>query len=397
NNTYIVTVRATDNNGKTSTQTITVTISNVDEIAQKLGELGSSLRSDLRNHAFSSLSAMLAFNEHLLEADESCGGGTGGNETISGHIRANEQQTAAGARFAQHLSTCESSTRLLIDGGFNINRVDGNWISRGLASARIKQRIGHRTILSAALIGTTASDDLGAFEDSQIADKSLQINLYARTSLSDTLRFAAFAGWGHAWYSFDLTENGFALNGKINGKRHLYGAALSGDVTLAGVTVTTDAIFSRAIERLGSAKLDASVGGETRDNMRFNIGKVDITRLSIPVHIPVVFDHPNDGREATQLDFRQGILCQDTRQDSSAVECGFQFGAKLRISPSQNSVMRADALVESVNGYLLNQFMIGFERRLLNDKPLALGIDLGRTKSQHQIDDRIMIRFGIKN
>ena len=395
NNTYVLTVQARDANGNMSTQTITVTVSNVDEIQKKLDQIGGNLRGDLRNQAFSSLSTMLAFNEGLLGLENSCPG-TGGRKPVSGAVNANEHQQEAGVRFARDLSACESKTRVFVDGGVGVSRVDDNWTTRGVASARIEQRIGARSVIGAALIGTTANDHLGAFENSRIADQSLQLNVYGRTRLSDTLRFAAFAGWGRAWYSFNLSDDGFDLDGKMKGKRHLYGAALSGDIDLAGLTVTIDGIVSRAVEHLGSANLDASIGGESRTDMLFALGKVDITRLSVPVHVPFVFNLPEDGREATRLDISPGILCQDTSQDSSAIECGYQLGAKFRIAPSLRSILRAEARVEYVDGYLLNLFTVGFERRLFKGRPLALGVDLSRAAGAPQADNRVMVRFGIR-
>ena len=52
NNTYVIIIRAVDMFGNESFQTLTITIGNVDEIAQKLREIGGKLRSDLRNYAF---------------------------------------------------------------------------------------------------------------------------------------------------------------------------------------------------------------------------------------------------------------------------------------------------------------------------------------------------------
>ena len=353
------------------------------------------LRGDLRNQAFSSLSTMLAFNEGLLGLDDLCGA-SGGRKPLSGGVNATELQQAAGLRFARDLSPCESRTRIFVNGGIGISRVAGNWTERGLASLRIEQRIGARSVMGVALIGTTANDHLGAFEDSRIADRSLQLNVYGRTRLSDSLRFAAFAGWGRAWYSFGLTDGRFDLSGDMRGDRHLYGAALSGDVEVAGLAVTTDAVFSRAVERLGSATLAASVGGETRTGILFALGHVDITRLSVPVHVPIIFGRPGDGRDATRLDISPGVLCQDTAQDSSAIECGYQMAFRFRTTPSHRIALIAEARMEAVRGYWLNQFTIGFQRRLLKERPLTLGADVSRAAAVGQADHRVMVRFGVR-
>lgn len=53
-----------------------------------------------------------------------------------------------------------------------------------------------------------------------------------------------------------------------------------------------------------------------RTDMLFGLGEVDITRLSVPVHVPIIFNLPGDGRDATRLDISPGVLCQDTSDDS---------------------------------------------------------------------------------
>ena len=133
-----------------------------------------------------------------------------------------------------------------------------------------------------------------------------------------------------------------------------------------------------------------------RTDMLFGLGKVDITRLSVPVHVPIIFNLPGDGRDATRLDISPGVLCQDTSDDSSAIECGYQLGLKFRMAPSVRSILRAEARVEYVDGYLLNLFTVGIERRLFKDWPLVLGVDLSRTAGTLQADSRVMVRFGIR-
>ncbi|MGN3975271.1 Ig-like domain-containing protein, partial [Tsuneonella sp. SYSU-LHT278] len=394
NNVYTLVVQARDQHGNTSSQTITVTVVNVDEIQQKLDEIGGSLRRDLRNHAFSSLSTMLAFNEDLIGLDDTCAS-AGDRKLLSGGVQADERQQQAGVGISRDLSSCESRTRVFIDGGLAFTRVDGNWANRGLASARFERRAGERTVLGAALVGTAAKGDLAAFDDSKVSDQSLQLNVYGRTYLADALRFAAFAGWGRAWYSFELADDGFAANGEMTGKRHLYGAALSGDIIVGATSITTDAILSRAVERLGSSKLEASAGGESRSGILFDVGTVDITRLSLPVHLAHVFGQPADGRDATRLDVSPGVLCQDIAQDSSALTCGYQLGLGFRHAPSLNTILRGEARFESVGGYLLHRFTVGFERRIFGERPISVGLDLGRSAGGAQADNRVLVRFGL--
>ncbi len=273
--------------------------------------------------------------------------------------------------------------------------MDGNWTARALASARVERRVGDRATLGIAALGTAGSDSLPGFERADVKDRSFQVNAYGRTMLSSSLRAAAFAGYGRAWYSFDLENDGLELTGEATGKRYLVGAALSGDVRLAGTTITTDAVYTKAVEELGSARLDASAGGESRADIGFALGQVDISRLSVPVHVPLVFDHPLDGRNATRLDVSPGLVCQDTSADTSSSDCGYQLGLRFQIAPTLRSSLRGEARLEAIDGFMQNQFTVSYERRILPDKPLSIGLDLGGTTGP-RTDGRIMARLGIK-
>ena len=394
NNSYVLIVEAEDANGERSQQTITVSVVNVDELQRKLNEIGANLRSDVRNHAFASLSSMLSFNEGLLGLDDQCAS-AGSHRPLSGGLNANEDRQDARLGFARDLSSCEARTRMLVDGGIGFSRVDKNWTTRGLASARLEHLVGTRTVLGAALIGTAASDDLASFGDGRISDESLQLNVYGRTHLSKGLRFAAFAGVGRAWYQFRLEDGGLDLDGEATGKRHLYGAALSGDIRFGGLTVTTDAILSRAVEKLGHATLDASFAGESGRDTLFRLGRVDITRLSVPVHVPILFDSPKDGREATRLDISPGLLCQDTAADSSALDCGYQLGFKFRLAPSVRSLLRAEARTEAVDGYLLNSLTVGYLRRFGSLDQMSWGMDASRMAGGNRDESRVVFRVGV--
>jgi len=224
---------------------------------------------------------------------------------------------------------------------------------------------------------------------------SLQLNVYGRAQLSDKLRLAGFGGWGKTRYDFRINEEGFTLRGKMDGTRHLYGVALSGDIPLGSLTLTTDAILSRAIEKLGSASFDASYFEESGSNMLIRLGSVDITRLSVPIHVPIVFGSKGNGKEPTRLELSPGLLCQDTTQDSSAFDCGYQFGFKFQMAPSSRSRLRAQAHYELVDGYAASRFALGLERRFGSANGLAFGINLERQKSASRQDNRFMLHFGV--
>ena len=397
NNTYILQVRATDRNGNISTQTITVAVANIDEIARRLGEIGGPLRGDLRNHAFSSLSNMLAFNETLLadsDRDGNCSE-PDRQKPVSGRVDADEASQAGAIDFNRQLNACGSRTRIYGNGGLAMSRLDGNWTTRALASVKVEYNLNDTTVLGAGVLGSFASDELARFDDSQIEDQSVQLNLYARTRLTESLRLAAFGGVGKAWYDFSLVDETFVATGKMSGTRHFYGAALSGDIRLGGIMLTTDAILSHAVERLGNATLAASYLGENRSGIAFGVGAVDATRLSIPVHVPISLGTDASGISKGRLDFSPGLLCEDTSAASSSLQCGYQLGVKALFAPSGKLRITGEARHEQVEGFRTELFSIGFMRRFGPLDMASIGFDVQRGMRDDTADDRVMLTLKV--
>ena len=397
NNTYILQVRAVDRFGNASLQTITVTVANTDEITRKLDQIGGDLRGNVRDHAFGSLTTMLAFNEGLLSDS-----GRDGNcvepertKAFSGSANATERAQQGELRLHQRLNACQSRTRFYGDAAVALSRFDGNWTARTLASLRVEYALNSRAIVGAAVVGSMADDRLNSFKDSRISDRTVQLNAYGRVRLSDALRFAAFGGVGKAWYDFSLSDGGLALTGKATGDRYFYGAALSGDIPLAGFTITTDAILSRAVERLGGAALAASYLGENRSDIAFAMGTVDVTRLSVPVHIPVTFGRNGAGGSLGRVDFSPGFLCEDTSAASSSLTCGYQVGLKLLVSPTARIRVTGEVHHEKVEGYQTELLTVGAMYRFGPLDMGAIGIDVGRQMHTSAVDNRVMVRFKI--
>ncbi len=116
NNAYLIVVQAQADDGSTAFQSITITVTNVDEIGRKIEAISPALRSGLRNHAFASLATMVSFNENLLGLDEGCTD-TGRRKPVSGGVDADEERQEAGLQYARELSACNSRTRFYVDGG----------------------------------------------------------------------------------------------------------------------------------------------------------------------------------------------------------------------------------------------------------------------------------------
>ena len=405
NNTYVVIIKATAGD-KVSFQTLTITILNVDEIGRKLSEIGDKLRTGLRSYAMHGLSDMLSFNEALMRAanDDDCDGAAAARKPVSGSINATETSANTDLKYANRLTECGRRHQIFADAGLSMSRANGQWTTRVFAALRAETRIDKDLTVGLGVIGSTADDNISGFVGSSIKDKSLQANVYARYRIADGLRTGAFAGLGRTWYDFALNESdGFLLNGDMTGDRHLYGMMLSGDLRVAGTVLTTDAIVSRAVEKLGNAALDIRYLGEERTDMAFAVGTVDVTRISVPISAPFQLtggsgaEEANDGL-STRLLLSPGLLCEDNSIDTSSLRCGYQLGARFTGTKGVRSRFYVDYHWESVAGLRRSLVGMGYAYRFGRKNGLELAFEVNRGVGGTTIinrDNRAMLNLRV--
>ena len=380
NNAYVVRVKAVDAAGNISYQTLTVTIINVDEIGRKISEISGKLRTSLRTYAIHGLSDMLSFNETLMR-------GSGNDDcadpkALSGSARADQSGGSVDLQYSKRLSNCSRRHRVFTDVGLSYSKIGGDWNSRIFGGLRFETKVDKDFTIGLGALASRSSDDLALFDRGSISDKSLQATAYGRYDLSDSLRSGAFVGFGRTWYDFNLTEgDGFSLDGSMRGKRRIYGWMLSGDWTIGGTVVTTDAILSRAKEQLGNAKLSAEHLGEKRSGIVFDVGTVDVTRLSAPVTAPITLAGSSEEYGAlTRLLVSPGLLCEDNAVDSSAMRCGYQLGAKFVANDdSGRNRFYADYRWENVAGMQRSLIGLGYAYRFGGSTGLELALEVDST------------------
>ena len=346
----------------------TATVTFVDEVARKLDQIGDRLRDSLRIYAVNSLSDMLSFNESLIRGDndDACVD-VKAQEDLSGSANANQAGGQVTLDYSKRRSECGRHTQVFTDLGLIYSKLSANWSSRLFGSLRFERRVdGHLTI-GAGLLASRASNTLTGIYASSISDQSLQLNLYNRYSISDRLQTGAFVGMGRAWYNFALTEaDGFALNGDMTSNRQVYGWMLRGNFDVGGILITTDAVISHAREKLGSAILTARYQSENRSGIAFAVGRVDTTRISVPVNAQIELSGSEKFGRYSRLLLHPGLLCEDNDVDDSSLRCGYQLGAKVVANDDGRGIFFSDFRWESV---------AGLRRLLLN---LGIGIRFGR-------------------
>lgn len=394
NNTYVVQIKAVDAAGNVSHQSLTVTVLNIDEIARKLGQIGDRLRSSLRDYAAHGLSDMLSFGEALMRdgKDAPCSD-TKPHKDLSGSAQANQTGGKVDLKYSHQLTECGQRHRVVADAGLTYSKLGGSWSSRIFASLRLETRLAADLTVGAGILASNANNDLSGFATSSISDKSLQLNLYSHYRITETLRTGAFVGFGRAWYDFDLTDtDGFMLKGAMTGKRQIYGWIFGGDFNLGDTVITTDAIVSHAQEKLGDARLAARYMGESRTNIAFGVGSVDVTRISVPVTAPITLSGSRKLGSWSRLLLSSGLLCEDNGVQSSNLRCGYQLGTKLIANNGDHSRIYAGYQWESVASLRRSLFGLGYAYRFGGRTGLELAIDVnhGATGLTRQ-DNRAML------
>ncbi|HEY9218662.1 MAG TPA: hypothetical protein VIO94_11470 [Phenylobacterium sp.] len=394
NNSYLLTVRARDQAGNEAAQTLTVSVTDVDEVSARVAAISANLRGNLRGYALRSLGDMLSFNEGLVrETVQTCNEPRSDSQWSRG---LNVSEASQDSRVDWTKTRCGAAWRVVANAGLALSHSDGEWTRRAFGSMRIEREIAANLTVGVGVLGSSADESLASFDDSSMSDRSLQVQGYVRAQLTSELRAGAFAGVGRSWYEFDLGQDGLRVASELTGRRHIYGAMLSGDMHLGGVLFTTDMVLSRAEEDLGEARLAASFEGESR-NIALRLGSVDTTRLSIPVttEFSLVDSEKYDGRAARLL-LSPGLLCEDASADESRLNCGYQIGGRLTGRLGDHGGAYLEYRFESVDGMDRSMLAIGFADRFGYGDKLEWALDFSSGMADDVPDSRAMFHLRIQ-
>ena len=365
-NVYIVEVQAIDGSSQSSIQTIRITVLNLDELAAKIDEISDELRGGLRAYAFNGLLDMLSFNESMLSenGDAWVCEQSARRLPFSGELNADERQQQGALNYENRLTPCNARYALRLSLGATISRSHGDSTRRTYGALRLDRRISDDTMIGLIVLGSWSENGLQGFSSGHVSDHALQVSAYGRKNLTDRLRIGAFAGLGRSRYEFSLADDGLSLDGDMTGERVVYGGMLSGDIDIGGTTVTTDVVLSHARESLGDASIDAEYMGESASGLRFNVGNVDATRLSVPAHISFTLINPGQPSDnSLRLTLSPGLLCEDASSQSHTIQCGHQIAGALEYDGNSGAHLQARLHHEAIDEITRDLVSIQVTRR----------------------------------
>lgn len=377
NNTYLVRVSAVDMAGNSSSQLLTVTVLNVEEIAGQLSQIGPMLRAGLRAYAANGLSDMLSYHEALIGDRDSANCERSDSRAFVTPTAGEEHEVSAGYR--GRLVRCSGRIRVYAKLALTYASREEHSNVRWYASFGVERELDPSLTVGGVVLASRSSETVGGFRNSTIKDAGFQIVGYSRYDLGGNLRTGGFFGLGRSAYEFSLSDkDGLALDGKMIGRRQVYGWTLSGQFVLGGTVITTDAVVSRAREKLGAAQLAARYLSEERTNVSFAVGEVQTSRVSLPFAAQFRLAGNERLGPSAKLLLKPGLLCEDNDIERSSLRCGYQLGARLTARDRRSGQLFAEYRWESVAGLHRSLLGLGYAFRFARQPGLELALEGGQ-------------------
>ena len=380
-NDYELIIRATDLAGNFAKLNLIVRVINKDEVRAKLREIKDDLQSGLQNYVLRSLSDSLSFNEsQVRKKRDLC---VINDDKLNWDISPAGKSLNASLNYQNQLTNCEEDTRVYLEAGVvsseNIQNID-DVIDRGFLSLITEKDFNNNITAGLGLRLSFADGKIARFEDSSIEDHTAEIHTYLTRDIDDSLRVGVFGSLGKSWYEFNLNDDGFLLDGKMDGKRKVFGTIVSGDFLIKQQSFTTDLIYSRSTEDINYASLNARYLGESLNDILFYIGELEADRLSIPVSTDLIISRQENTEKAlSEASIAFGLLCEDNQLFTDDLECGYQanvsyralFGKKLSKNLSINYAY------EKINEFKRDKISLGIDSVFGNKSQLTFSSNLG--------------------
>jgi len=380
-NDYELIIRATDLAGNFAKLNLIVRVINKDEVRAKLREIKDDLQSGLQNYVLRSLSDSLSFNEsQVRKKRDLC---VINDDKLNWDISPAGKSLNASLNYQNQLTNCEEDTRVYLEAGVvsseNIQNID-DVIDRGFLSLITEKDFNNNITAGLGLRLSFADGKIARFEDSSIEDHTAEIHTYLTRDIDDSLRVGVFGSLGKSWYEFNLNDDGFLLDGKMDGKRKVFGTIVSGDFLIKQQSFTTDLIYSRSTEDINYASLNARYLGESLNDILFYIGELEADRLSIPVSTDLIISRQENTEKAlSEASIAFGLLCEDNQLFTNDLECGYQanvsyralFGKKLSKNLSINYAY------EKINEFKRDKISLGIDSVFGNKSQLTFSSNLG--------------------
>ena len=336
NNDYLISVMATDSNGNIGVLSLTIYVTNIEEVLIKLNEIESKLQKGLEQEVSKSLNNSLFYNEFLLRNIDNR------RDCYEDDSKIKLTPTNNNLNLSyqdQHLG-CNSKTRLYSDVSYSKLENDRSKksITTKNASLILERDIFEKSIIGIGIKKSDSDSDLNGFNNSELVVSASEIILYAHKEISEDLRGGLFASMGDVKYKFNfIDDDNFAVRGQTSTSRKTYGFILTGDVVVNERIFTTDFVYNYGKDDIKDTLLKASYLGETKNNLSLYINDISSKRFSLPVTTNFIIDSAKNSDLITfKADLSFGALCEESFITKNELECGYQYNIDFEKFFNQN-------------------------------------------------------------
>ena len=336
NNDYLISVMATDSNGNIGVLSLTIYVTNIEEVLIKLNEIESKLQKGLEQEVSKSLNNSLFYNEFLLRNIDNR------RDCYEDDSKIKLTPTNNNLNLSyqdQHLG-CNSKTRLYSDVSYSKLENDRSKksITTKNASLILERDIFEKSIIGIGIKKSDSDSDLNGFNNSELVVSASEIILYAHKEFSEDLRGGLFASMGDVKYKFNfIDDDNFAVRGQTSTSRKTYGFILTGDVVVNERIFTTDFVYNYGKDDIKDTLLKASYLGETKNNLSLYINDISSKRFSLPVTTNFIIDSAKNSELITfKADLSFGALCEESFITKNELECGYQYNIDFEKFFNQN-------------------------------------------------------------
>lgn len=402
NNTYLVIVTATDGANNAATQTLIVTVANVDDTpADAFATHAPAIRQIVTDAADRSLRSTVSANRNMVQgARNRLIAVVGGQAACSRDDRTDEEGRAdrafelfcqdditaredipldingvfnlsgpalrtSGEVFGQNVNADGTSRRLLL-GDFDI-QFDGN---TGSNTATLTARIAwERMVSETTMLGYFIGAD---FADSDIAGDfvgdhdrlALSLGGYAVHRLGDRVYLDGFLTYGVGRNQLGMANDVLSLRSSYDTRTATLGAAVTGVYAASDYEFQPELSFSYGRTWVGGVSFTGSAYGLVDDTLSMNVGSVSLANLLFRPELIWGLDADTVAESQSHLRFAPRLICAQTIMIRTTEACG--GGAELGLGTQSDDGLTEAAfsiVMDRVGRQERTRYSINFDHR----------------------------------
>jgi len=402
NNTYVVIITATDSSSNTSSQTLTVTVANVEDTpAEAFAANAQTIRQVITDEANRSLRNTVSANRNVVQGardrfvdnmgqNAACGRDDQIDQVdsaysdfeeictetvvtrnnipfdVDGVFRLSGPTLSTNGTFFGQNGSADGTWRRLFFGDFNV-QWDGNTGSNtGTLSARVawEQMVSETTMLGYFIGAELGDSDIrGSFVGDQHR-VALILGGYAVHQLAEQVYLDGFLTFGAGRNDLSMSNDVLALDSDYNTRTATLGAAVSGIYEYEAYEFHPELSFSYGHTWIGNVGFTGQAYGLVDNTLSLDAGNVSVANLIFRPEVIWGLDAGTVAESNSQLSFAPRMICEWTRSTRRTEACGGGVELGLGIQ-SDDGLTNAEfrVLMDRVGSSERTSYAINLEHR----------------------------------